>query len=286
MRAIAAVVCIVLSVLSSCDLFRGTPTPRKPKVGLVLGGGGAKGAAHIGVIRYLESQNIKVDYVAGTSMGAVIGSLYSAGYSVDDIERMILSQKWVDIINGDKMEQELEYYFRSVGCNTFADTRIPFRCVATDTRGQLTEVVLQSGDLSKAVRASMSLPLVYRKISINGMQLIDGGLMNNLPVDVARQMGADVVIAVDLSKGSGKDFDFSLATFGISSNLNWFFDRPDKKKYNANVLDADVCINPNLSGYNTLSFGSRKMSELVDLGERSCRNYIRQINDSIAAKTR
>ena len=215
-----------------------TPTSR-PRIGLVLAGGGAKGAAHIGVLRVLDEMRIPIDCVAGTSMGALVGAAFATGMRPEEIEREVLAIDWARTVGGqgrrDRMPikrklatmtytlplevgmnksgirmpgglivtQEIEQFIRTLVApfrytSDFDDLPIPFRAVATDmVAGEV--VILDSGDLSEAMRASMALPGVFAPVVFEGQVLSDGGMMRNLPVDVGRELCADVVIAVWMS---------------------------------------------------------------------------------------
>ena len=222
-----------------------TIRPPRLKVGVVLGGGGAKGAAHIGVLKYLEEIGLPIDYVAGTSMGSIIGGFYSLGYTPDELIRLISDMKWSEYI-GNKIDRPMmseemrqrnstlllqvpfsheslvdkkknssfisqlpsAYVNNSSLVNLFNDLcvgyqeemdfndlPIPFACVATDmVTGK--EVVLRSGSISTAMRASMAIPGVFAPITIGDKVLVDGGLVNNFPADVLREMVADIIIGV------------------------------------------------------------------------------------------
>ncbi|HKJ41222.1 MAG TPA: patatin-like phospholipase family protein, partial [Sunxiuqinia sp.] len=208
-------------------------------VGLVLSGGGAKGLAHIGVIRALEENNIPIDYIAGTSMGAIIGGLYAAGYSPDEMEKLFLSEKFKFWVSG-KIQEEYRYYFRKLEqtpswlnldlqrkqnklkivppasiipeeqidfafmelfsstnavCDyNFNNLMVPFLCIATDVYAN-KEVELRSGDLGEAVRASMTFPLYFKPIEINGALVFDGGIVNNFPVkNMIKDFNPDIII--------------------------------------------------------------------------------------------
>lgn len=208
------------------------------KIGLVLGGGGARGSAHIGVIRMLEELQVPVDYVVGTSMGALVGGFYATGMSADDLESLVADIDWERLFADSTPREELPFrrkqddtyalYGPRLGLGAgssmitsgalagqnidllfetlvneraiardFNQLAIPYRAVAADL---LTgdAVVLESGNLATAMRASMSVPGVFEPASLDGALLVDGGIVANLPVDVARQMGADIVIAVDV----------------------------------------------------------------------------------------
>lgn len=260
----------------------------KPKVALVLGGGGAKGAATIGALKVIRKTGIKVDYVVGTSIGSVIGGLYAAGYSPNEIESLFLNNEWlrlltdkltkkdksrniIGITKGDVVQQKLDALFRKKKCRTFKSTRIPFRCVTTDIV-RIKEVVLSNDSLAKAIRASISLPGVYSPVEIGGLQLIDGGLMNNLPVDVARRMGASIVIAIDLEQDN-KESEGLLETLGNLISIQGLTNLigSNSKKREANIKDADIYIHPNLSGFNISSFGVNNFKSMEEIGEETAR---------------
>jgi len=274
---------------------------RPPKVALVLGGGGAKGAAEIGALRIIEKAGVDVDMVVGTSIGAVIGSLYAAGYSVDEMEELFLSITWNQLLAGEKnsggeaslmstvmsflgsgnssgagdgtfaegqsIEQLLDSLLRRRGVRYFSDTKIPFKCVAAEEESS-EMVVLSDGRLSKSVRASMAIPGVFSPVKINGKRLADGGMANNLPIDVARAMGADIIIAIDLQQGEGVSTGFSpKEQLGIGGVINWMFTRPDGDKYRSNREDADVYIHPQLGNFDLSSFGRNNCALMIELGE-------------------
>jgi NTE family protein len=140
--------------------------------------------------------------------------------------------------------------------------------VAVDMKNQ-QEVVLSSGYLSKCMRASMAIPGAFKPVEINGKMLVDGGMLNNLTVDVVKAMGADVVVAIDLTQNKHETRDFSLKEVtGIGGILDWAVSRPDWKKYNENVKMVDVHINPNLAGYGATSFGKKSIDEMIKIGEQ------------------
>ncbi|HXT27271.1 MAG TPA: patatin-like phospholipase family protein [Candidatus Eisenbacteria bacterium] len=213
-----------------------TPRPR-PKIGVALEGGGALGLAHIGVLQWFEDHHIPVDYIAGTSMGGLVGGLYATGKSPRELEQVVAAQSWDIIIGGQTPFEDLSYRRKEdsrdyptfiqfglkkglslpAGLNaghkinllidretlpyselkSFDDLPIPYRCVATDlVSGQ--EVVFSDGNLPLAMRASMSIPGVFKPVRNGDQVLVDGGLVGNLPTDVVRKMGADIVIAVHL----------------------------------------------------------------------------------------
>ena len=177
---------------------------KRKKVGLVLSGGSVRGAAHLGVLEVLEREGIRPDYVAGVSAGSVVGAVYCAGLDLDEIKRLALDLHWkklgrvtrprLGFLNGTRLE---EYLAEIIGHLRFEELEIPLATVAVDiVRGEL--VVLKEGPVALAVRASCALPGVFTPVERGEQMLVDGGVLNNLPVSVARDMGADYVIAVDL----------------------------------------------------------------------------------------
>ena len=182
---------IVASLPLTAQSFREYNESRRPKVALVLGGGGAKGAATVGVLKAVEKSGVPIDMVVGTSIGSIVGGLYSIGYDSKQLDSLFRTQSWLDIFSGSLMGDSIIWTLREMtgGIVTdFDSLPIPFRCVAVDVK-KIREVVLSEGDLAQAMRASMAIPLVFKPVKIGNMQLVDGGVLNNLPVDVARDMG-------------------------------------------------------------------------------------------------
>jgi NTE family protein len=236
MHVIARAFTLILCVLASFSL---AAEESRPRVGVVLSGGGARGAAHVGVLKVLDEMRVPVDAIAGTSMGAVVGGLYASGIPAAEIDRLIRSLNWQDafqdrppreelgfrrkqddrnflvryalgvteegfvlprgLIQGQKLEQVLRNATLPVAeVQAFDDLPIPFRAVATDLEtGE--PVIMGSGDLVSAMRASMSAPGVFAPVQRDGRLLVDGGLVENLPIQIARDMGVDVLIVVDVS---------------------------------------------------------------------------------------
>lgn len=267
---------VIMTVMLSASSMMAT----QPKTGLVLGGGGAKGAATIGVLRVIEESGIKIDYIAGTSVGALIGGLYAAGFSLDFIERYLFSQSQLDALDINYIESELRRVIRRNGCEYMENTRIPFRCVAVDA-DHMKECVLSEGKLYKAILASMSVPVVYPFVQWNNVALYDGGLLNNLPVDVVKEMGADIVIAVDLQQDEDDGLEIpSIGLGGIFDTLaKWSETRPDKKKYKLNVRKADIHIHPYLPGYTASSFGKSNSEDMKRRGEREARKHWNELKE-------
>lgn len=251
------------------------------KIGLVLGGGGAKGAAEIGVLKVLEAEGISVDYIVGTSIGSILGGLYSIGYRADDLERLFCSQSWIELFTdetfkGGSIEQLLDSVVTVDDVVSFDSLPIPFRCVTVDVK-EMETFVIDRGSLSLAMRASMAIPGLFKAVNWEGRTLVDGGLLNNLPVDVARQMGADIIIAVDLQQNKHETRDFSLKEeFGIGGILDWLISRPDWKIYNENCADAEIYINPELD-YDMLDFNEKEIMEMIAIGKAAAEKQLDKI---------
>jgi NTE family protein len=181
---------------------------KRPKIGLVLGSGAARGLAHIGVIKVLEENKIPIDYIAGTSIGAMVGGFYASGLDIEKIEKLVLDLTNKDMLNmvdprigkglikGEKIKT---FIVKNLLVKDFKDCRIPFSATATDIKtGEI--VILNSGSIADALRASISMPLIFQPVEREGKMLVDGGIGSPVPVEIARKMGADIVIAVNLDK--------------------------------------------------------------------------------------
>lgn len=250
---------------------------KKPKVALVLSGGGAKGIAHIPLLQTLDSLNIVPDMVIGTSMGSIAGGLYSMGYSGDSIAKIAETLKWDSIFNkptsynDTSVEEKSEYgkylidfeikngiqpapslindqilrefialiTFPVYNVNDFDDLAIPFRVMATDIVNNGKEVVLSKGSVGHAIRASMSIPGIFEPVKHENTLLIDGGLVNNFPTDIAKQMGADIIIGSDVSGGS--QTKEQLTNFGAI--LGQAMTMKNGEKYPKNKALCNILIN-------------------------------------------
>ncbi len=272
------------------------------KIGLALAGGGAKGLAQIGILKVLENEKIPVDFIAGTSMGGVIGGLYACGYSAEEIKKLVLEINWQDLFSDtpprlslllSQREESEKYLFQiyfeglkpsipkaltsgqkltnlftqlTMQANfeagsDFDKLKIPFRAVTTNlATGQ--EIVLRKGDLSEALRATMAIPLIFTPVELEGKLLVDGGLVDPIPVQIARNMGADFVIAINtsselLSSSQIKDpLDIANQSTSIMT-----LERKEQE-----LKRADFVISPDLSSYSSIDF--EKTSELIASGER------------------
>jgi len=253
-----------LAGLSACS----TVSPKKPVIGLALGGGAARGFAHIGVIKALEANGIKPDLVVGTSAGSVIAALYASGYRGTELNRLALtldeasitdwalpfSGKFGGMIKGDALQSMVN---RLVKNQSIENTPIPLGIVATDLKtGQ--GVLFQRGDMGQAVRASCSIPSIFQPTIINGREYVDGGLVSPVPVRYASQMGADFIIAVNIStEPSSQD---SSGTVGIIlqtiSIMGQSIDQFELER-------AQVVIRPALKGMRGTDFKSRNNAILA-----------------------
>jgi len=275
----------------------------RPRIGVALAGGSALGFAHVGVLRELERIGIPIDYVAGTSMGAVVGGLYAIGYSPDELEQIIAETNWAELFRDELPRTALEYRERQTAIAYFAEIAFgregvafspglmsgqriyrllaelsypytdteqfdtyprPFRAVATDLVTG-AEVVLDSGSLADAIRASIAISGIFTPLEIDGRPLVDGGAVNNLPVEVVRGMGADIVIAVDLTRPEITAAELSNPLAVIDQTISVMI---EQNKLEQRAL-ADLIIEPDLRGYSSVSF--REGAALIRRGEQAVR---------------
>ena len=274
---------------------------RRKKVGVVLSGGGAKGMAHIGALKVIEDAGIPIDYIVGTSMGAIIGGLYSIGYTPQQLDSMVRKQNWQFLLSDhierremNLMEREAEEtYVISVpfsknaikevtgglikGHNidnlfseltlgyhdsiSFDSLPIPFACVSENlVLGE--EYVFREGILSTAMRASMAIPGVFTPVRLDDMVLIDGGVVNNYPVDVARRMGADVIIGVDVQSELRPGEELN----NTGTILAQLVELMGQEKYLENLNNTNVHIKVNVKGYSAASFTHTAIDTLIVRG--------------------
>jgi len=264
---------LVLLSLSGCVSLTGGETKpptvhAKPKIAIALGGGAAKGFAHIGVLKALESQGISPDIIVGTSAGSVVGALYASGYSAFDLQKIALELNestvtdWSLFDRGWIKGEALERFINQrVGNKPLEGLRRKFAAVATDLQtGQMT--VFEMGNTGQAVRASAAVPGIFASVTLHGREYVDGGLVSPVPVKVARKLGADLVIAVDISdRPSGKrglgTLDLLLDTISIMGNAIAATELPT----------ADVVIRPDIRNLASASFESR--NEAIMEGEKA-----------------
>jgi NTE family protein len=267
MRAIAAILVAILLIAGSCAPREVRPV-RPAKVALVLGAGSSRGFAHIGVLKVLESNKIPIHLIVGTSAGSFVGSLYAYGYNAFQLQKMSFSLEKGDIIdltipdNGFIKGEKLEEFINSTVKNTPLDKmRIPFYAVATDiVNGQ--EVVFGKGNTGTAVRASCSIPGIFRPVKIDNRMYVDGGVVSPVAVDAARRMGADVIIAVDIASAAG-DAQPESTIDTVLQSISIMY-----SKLSALQLQrADVVIRPKVGYIGTSDFSKRH--EAVLEGEKA-----------------
>ncbi|HEY2989105.1 MAG TPA: patatin-like phospholipase family protein [Candidatus Binatia bacterium] len=289
----AAVVFLVLFAVSSCGFFRSSPGSgnvalwgsRTPKVALILSGGAARGFAHAGVIRALEREKIPIDLIVGVNTGSLIGAIYADRKNAVDLEKIVLTLEERDIfdysfinptqgfVRGDRLE---DFVAKKISSKEINQLRVPFAAVASDLQnGEV--VILQSGSIARAVHASNAIPGIFSPVSYQGKLLVDGGVLNNVPVDVAKKIGADVVIAVDLG-GPAKDaqagniFETTVQSFYLAARQN----------AEAKLKLADVVIRPKVSDVGLNDFTRKK--ELLNLGAEAAAQALPAIRAKMRAK--
>ena len=258
---------LVALVLAGCQTAPKPPpaTPpaaavlKTPKLGLALGGGAARGFAHIGVIQVLEEAGIAIDLVAGTSAGSLVAALYASGRNGQEMAVLALAMDesqisdWAFPTRGLIRGEALARYVREhTGARTIEQMKLPLGIVVTDLDTG-APILFQRGDTGQAVRASSAVPAVFQPVRINGREYVDGGLVSPVPVRFARQMGAEVVLAVDISSppdGSptGDALRMLLQTFAIMGRSISHFE----------LRDADVVLRPSLVGVGSADFAARK----------------------------
>jgi NTE family protein len=258
------------------------PAPAKLRIGLALGGGAAKGFAHIGVIKMLEANGIRPDVVAGTSAGSVVGALYASGMDPFQLQETAFSLdetrfRDVRLFSGGVVQgQKLQDYVNQLVANRPLDQmKIPFAAVSTQLEtGQRT--VFVRGNTGQAVRASSSIPGVFEPVEINGKHYVDGGVVSPVPVDAARQLGADVVIAVDIStKASGTNPQGMINIVGQSISIM------GQKLGEQELARADIVIRPKVSQIGAADFEQKNQAILE--GERATLAAMPTIKAKIAA---
>ena len=240
---------------------------RKVKVGLALGGGGARGIAHIGAIKAFEELGIKFDYVAGTSAGSIIGALYAYGKTAKEIEELAKSLRKKDIMRGmipfikptktERLEEQLNKAFGDL--TVFSEMKIPLSVVCTDLKTG-KEIDFDYGNVAKVVSGSCAVPGVFTPVVYEDMHLIDGGLRNNVPADVVKKMGANVVFAIDVNhlRGTGTS---SLSTISVlSSTIGIMM----QAKIDKAMECADLIFEPSLESFSPLKFEG--FDEMIKIG--------------------
>jgi len=258
-----------------------------PRIGLALGGGAARGFAHVGVIQVLEEAGIRPGLVAGTSAGSLVAAIYASGKNgaqlqqvAETMDEAAIADWSLQIFTRGALRGEAlaRYVNTQVNSRLIENMPMPLGIVATDLNTGV-ESVFQRGDTGTAVRASSAVPAVFQPVRISGRDYVDGGLVSPVPVRAARKMGAELVIAVDISSppegnAAGGTIEILLQTFSImGKSINTF-----------ELKDADVVVRPVLTGISSADFGARKRS--IEAGRQAMLQALPQLRAAIAAKTR
>lgn len=307
-HAVLSAVAAALTLATASSAAAQTPVEMRPRIGLALSGGGARGLAHVGVIKVLEELHIPVDCITGTSMGAVVGGAYAAGASAAQMDEVVRKVDWNDLFTDRPPREEMtprrkqedysgyfapeiglrngslrlakgvvagvtiESFLRKLtasaaGTEEFSRLPIPFRAVAANIEnGQ--QVVLSQGSLPLAMRASMAIPGAVNPVEIDGLLLVDGGIANNLPIDLARQTCGDVVIAVNIGTPPLKRDEITSALSVVGQLVN-FLGKENVDQQIAGMTDQDVLIKPELGTITATSFD--KAADAIRIGEEAAR---------------
>lgn len=303
-------VLIIFALFIYLQLFsqvkEGFSVPKNAKIGLSLSGGGAKGFAHIGVLKVLDSLGIKIDYISGTSMGAIVGGLYASGYTGKEIEKIVLDTDFYNILANEKTRQETSFFSKSVDkyiltlpvnngkvnilpkaistgqkniyllkelfknvstVNDFSKLPIPFLCIATNLESGKVEI-FEKGDLVNAIMASSAFPSLMDPVKIGDSLYIDGAMTINYPSKPLKDKGIDVVIGVDLSQGLATSKNLQSAIDILNQVIDYGIQKETKNQYEY----TDINIHPNLKGYGATSYDAKK--PILDSGYAEAQKYI------------
>lgn len=262
------------------------------KFGLALGAGGSRGVAHVGVLRALEEEGIKPEFIAGSSMGAVVGACYANGMSCENMLEAVLKIKTAHLVDlgaasikrlgffkGNKMYDLL---LKNIGDISFEDLKIPFRCVASDMLSGRS-VTLSSGNLVKAVRASSSIPAIFRPVRMDNMLLIDGGVLCRVPTQQVWEMGAEAVLAVDVLGNTGDSVK------NVRNLATLVFRVYDMMDYNANEMKkqltakkGELWITPDMNGMN--QYSAKGIDKAYEYGYNETKAHMAQIKKLLQIK--
>ena len=311
MKKIIALLCIiVLNFQLQAQVKEGFKVPKNPRIGLSLAGGGAKGFAHIGVLKVLDSLGVKIDYISGTSMGAIVGGLYASGYTGKEIEKIVMDTDFYSIIANEKTRQETSFFnktvdkyilsipikdgkinvlpkaistgqkniyllkelFKNVSTITdFSKLPIPFMCVATNLESGKMEV-FEKGDLVSAIMASSAFPGLMDPVKIGDSLYIDGAMTINYPSKPLKDKGIDVVIGVDLSQGLAGRKNLESAISILNQVIDFGIQKETKNQYNY----TDINIHPNLDGSGATSYDAKKA--ILDSGYVEAQKYVETLS--------
>jgi NTE family protein len=252
----------------------------RPKIGLALGSGGARGFAHLGVIKVLEKENIPIDLIAGSSMGALVASLYASGLGIERLYKLAkafnrndyidLTMPKMGLISGKRIKEFIRLLTKG---KRIEDLNIPIGIVATDLQ-RCEKVVFRNGTIADAVRASISIPGIFVPEKIDGRLLVDGGVIDRIPVSVAREMGADIVIGVDVSHVKVNEeissiFDVILQSIDILQD----------ELVRHREFASDVMIRPRVEQFSSRAFTHTE--EIIAIGEEETRKQLARIHEAI-----
>ncbi|WP_248920985.1 patatin-like phospholipase family protein [Pseudomonas entomophila] len=296
--------CLLLTLTSLTAL---AAEQARPKIGLVLSGGAARGIAHIGVLKALEEQGVRIDAIAGTSMGAVVGGLYASGYSVAELEKLATTLDWqqalsdapprkdvpfrrkqddrdflvkqklsfrddgslglpLGVIQGQNLALLLESKLaHTADIRDFDKLPIPFRAVATDIASG-EKVVFRRGHLPRVIRASMSIPAVFAPVELDGRLLVDGGMTDNIPLDVVREMGVDLAIVVDIGTPLRNRKQLATVVDVLNQSIT-LMTRRNSEEQLASLRREDILVQPPLASFGVTDFG--RAQDMIDAGYRA-----------------
>ena len=299
-----------LSFYLHSQVKEGFAVPKNPKIGLSLSGGGAKGFAHIGVLKVLDSLGVKVDYISGTSMGAIVGGLYASGYTGKEIEKVVMETDFYTIIANEKNRKETTFFDKSVdkyilnipvkdgkfnvlpkaistgqkniyllkelfknvsAINDFSKLPIPFMCIATNLESGKIEI-FEQGDLVSSIMASSAFPSLMDPVKINDSLYIDGAMTINYPSKPLKDKGIDIVIGVDLSQGLANRDNLQSAIDILNQVIDFGIQKETKNQYQY----TDVNIHPDLTGMTATSYDAKRA--ILDSGYVEAKKYVETLS--------
>ena len=299
-----------LSFYLHSQVKEGFAVPKNPKIGLSLSGGGAKGFAHIGVLKVLDSLGVKVDYISGTSMGAIVGGLYASGYTGKEIEKVVMETDFYTIIANEKNRKETTFFDKSVdkyilnipvkdgkfnvlpkaistgqkniyllkelfknvsAINDFSKLPIPFMCIATNLESGKIEI-FEQGDLVSSIMASSAFPSLMDPVKINDSLYIDGAMTINYPSKPLKDKGIDIVIGVDLSQGLANRDNLQSAIDILNQVIDFGIQKETKNQYQY----TDVNIHPDLTGITATSYDAKRA--ILDSGYVEAKKYVETLS--------
>ncbi len=306
MKNLITALLLFIIIQAGAQIKEGLVIPKNPKIGLSLAGGGAKGFAHVGVLKVLDSLGVKVDYISGTSMGAIVGGLYAAGYTGKDIEKIVMETDFYTLIANEKTRQETTFFNKSVDKylltvpvkdgkvnvlpkaistgqkniymlkelfkhvsneEDFSKLKIPFMCVATNLESGKMEL-FERGDLVKSIMASSAFPSLMDPVKIGDSLYIDGAMTVNYPSKPLKDKGIDIVIGVDLNQNLSKREDLQSAIAILNQVIDFGIHKETKYQYKF----TDINIKPNLTGMSATSYGDKQ--QILNAGYSEAEKYV------------